>query len=377
MPGPRPGRRTLASTIAREAAETPVDVHGRGPGAVAQAGSIAFSELVRAHYEWESDREADAELEARFRRKLEEFRQLEGELEYVYWAKRQPSAVALTMRRRGRLRSVAMGRDTVSRLHRVTDWLVREPGIAELLHYSDTLAIKVSEVLRGTSARIAMQWLYALQSHQLGFLERTQGLASEREIAEFVEAQRNELVQVESYYARAGEKAGRIVYFWGMMTGVVIDGSLAAVLAFLLRETGWFAHGHARAMETFFICYVAGGLGAIVSVLMRMSSDKFRVDYEVGRATITRLGSFRPFIGAVFGIAVYFLIRSGIPRVTLPTDPGREFFFFATVAFLAGFNERWTNVLFGEAERTIAASLGGKAATAGTPDVEEPTTGVR
>ena len=35
-------------------------------------------------------------------------------------------------------------------------------------------AIKVSEVLRGTSERISMQWLYSVESHLLGVIERSQ-----------------------------------------------------------------------------------------------------------------------------------------------------------------------------------------------------------
>jgi hypothetical protein len=122
-------------------------------------------------------------------------------------------------------------------------------------------------------------------------------------------------------------------------------------------------------VQTFFATYVAGGIGAVVSVLMRMSSKKFQVDFEVGRSTIRRLGSFRPFIGAVFGVALYFLFLSGILRMTLPSDAKTTFFFFGILAFLAGFNERWTNVLFGQAERTVATSLGG--GTAPNPEQEE------
>ena len=70
------------------------------------------------------------------------------------------------------------------------------------------------------------------------------------------------------------------------------------------------------------------------------------------------LGSFRPFIGAVFGIALYFLVLSTLLRMQLPTKEGEAFFFLGTLAFLSGFNERWTNVLFGKVEKTIATSLG-------------------
>jgi hypothetical protein len=203
----------------------------------------------------------------------------------------------------------------------------------------------------------------------LGFIERTQGRATPEDVAAVVESQKRELIQIERYYARAGEKAARIVYFWGMMVGVLVSALLALGLAGVLWLTDWFEPPYTRDTQTFFICYVAGGLGAVVSVLMRMSSNKFRVDYEVGRLTIRRLGSFRPFIGAVFGLALYFLFKSGIPRMQLPDDKATTFFFFGILAFLSGFNERWTNVLFGKAEQTIAASLGEP--TARTSEDEE------
>jgi hypothetical protein len=355
-------------------AEVDQAVDGEPHGAhltTGQSGGISFPDLVRAHFQWQQGGEADAGLEQRYKSALEKFQASEGEVRYAYWATRRPSAVALTIKPRGRIASFLTDNDAIIRLHRVTDWVARERSIADLMHHCDTLAIKVSEVLRGTTERIAMQWIYAVQSHLLGFVERTQGRATSKEIADLVSAQEQELIQIEKYYSRAGEKAARIVYFWGMIVGAVIDGLMAAVLAAALWATGWLDRTHANSMETFFICYVAGGLGAIVSVLMRMSSNSFRVDYEVGRATIRRLGSFRPFIGAIFGIAVYFLIKSGIPNVQLPADQNQAFFFLAAVAFLSGFNERWTNVLFGKAESTIAASLGSQPAKTTQEDDEE------
>src|SRR4029450_7075318 len=143
-----------------------------------------------------------------------------------------------------------------------------------------------------------------------------------------------------------------------MMAGAVLSGLIGLGSAATFRMGAVSAEPHTLSTQTFIICYAAGGLGAIVSVLMRMSSNRFGVDYEVGRATIRRLGSFRPFIGAVFGMALYFLFQSELLRTTLPDDQSTAFFFFGILAFLAGFNERWTNVLFGQAEKTIAASVG-------------------
>ncbi len=321
------------------------------------AGSGMFPELVRAHYEWEQDPGRTGPVAERYRDALEAFQNREGQLVQAYWATQRPSAVALTLKPRGRISALVHDNDATIRLHRVTDWLAREHRIAELLHHCDTLAIKVSEVLRGTTERIAMQWIYAVQSHLLGYLERTEG-ADQKELAAVVKSQGRELIQIERYYASAGEKAARIVYFWGMMIGALVSAVLAIGLAGLLWWRGWFDPPHTLDTQTFFACFIAGGVGAIVSVLMRMSSNRFRVDYEVGRSTIRRLGSFRPFIGAVFGIALYFLFHSELLRTALPDDRATAFFFFGTLAFLAGFNERWANVLFGKAEKTIAASLG-------------------
>ena len=103
--------------------------------------------------------------------------------------------------------------------------------------------------------------------------------------------------------------------------------------------------------------------------MFRMANeDKFAIDYEVGRPTVRKLGAFRPFIGAIFGVAMYFLIQSGLPQVELP-DTDQAFFYYGIVAFLAGFAERRTKVILGSAEGTLEKSLGlaGSDRNGGTP----------
>ena len=360
--------------------ETPVagDEATNGPlgdesWAVAQTGAVSFSEVVRAHFDWDRAGCPDGPMRVRFVTKLQAFEEANGPLTQAYWSTKRASAVGLTEQPRHWAIGLVTDHDATIRLHRVSDWLAREARIAQLLHHCDTLAIKVSEVLRGTSERIAMQWLYSVESHLLGVIERTQRQPStpetRKQIAAAYTSQAAELIQVERYYGRAAEKAARIVYFWGMMIGVLVASVFGLLLALILWRTGWFDQPHTLRTETFFVCFIAGGIGAVVSVLMRMSSNRFRVDYEVGRVTIRRLGSFRPVIGCVFGLALYFLFRSRIPRTDLPRDQSTTFFFFGILAFLAGFNERWTNVLFGKAEHTIAGSLG--AASNATADEGE------
>jgi hypothetical protein len=85
---------------------------------------------------------------------------------------------------------------------------------------------------------------------------------------------------------------------------------------------------------------------------MSAATDKFAVDFEVGRPLLRRLGLYKPLVGSVFGVALYFLLASGL-LMTKPPQ-GKVIYFYAITAFLAGFSERFTGVMFGGAERLLA-----------------------
>jgi len=104
-----------------------------------------------------------------------------------------------------------------------------------------------------------------------------------------------------------------------------------------------FGHWHAPATQALLISIAMGGVGAIISVMSRMAGKgAFSVDHEVGRKMVRRLGSLRPFIGATFAVAIYFGFASKLFQ--LGSQP-QTIYFYAIVAFLAGFSERWAKVL--------------------------------
>jgi gluconate kinase len=318
-------------------------------------GASSFSDLVRAHYRREEERAAGngaaAEAEKEFAAQLAHFEREEGRLAAAYWSTRDASAVALTVGDLRSRRNPIADTDAEVRLHRVTDWVTKkaEP-IAELLHECDVLAIRVREVLRGTSQRIAMQWLYSVQEHALGYLERSDrrnGADQHR----FIAAQRQELARIEKYYLRTGAKAGRIVYVSGMLGAASAIVVACAVLAIVFEMT---SHIWGSTVEFLLLSTGAGAVGALVSVLSRMSGgdDRFSVDFEVGRPMLRRLGLYKPFVGSVFGVATYFLLAGGLLPTT--TTTGNRLYFYGIIAFLAGFSERFTGVIFGNAERLIS-----------------------
>ena len=73
-------------------------------------GNVSFSELARAHYDW--DRKPEKQGADRFHEALDAFEQEAGEIVDAYWCRKDASAVALTLRRRpprGRLARLRSG----------------------------------------------------------------------------------------------------------------------------------------------------------------------------------------------------------------------------------------------------------------------------
>jgi hypothetical protein len=325
-------------------------------GSTSQVGAVSFSDLVRAHYQREqvrggSDAAAIETAEKEFYARLEVFQRREGRLDAVYWSTRGASAVAMTVGVQHGGRNPLTDTETNVRLHRVTDWVTKDGDpIADALQDCDLLAIRVREILRGTSERIAMRWLYAVEEHLLGFIEREDEPDRERQEQVAVEA-RHQLARIESYYLRTAAKAGRIVYVSGMLLGAALIAAVCSVLAVVLTRP---VHPWNHDVRLLLLCIGAGAVGALVSVLSRMSAatDKFAVDFEVGRPLLRRLGLYKPLVGSVFGVALYFLLASGL----LMTQPprGKVIYFYAIAAFLAGFSERFTGVMFGGAERLLS-----------------------
>jgi hypothetical protein len=195
-----------------------------------------------------------------------------------------------------------------------------------------------------------MRWLFAVQEHLLGLIERCPETEPARE-REVVASQRRELARIEEYYLRTAAKAGRIVYVTGMLIGSTLIVAACALAAFLITRD---AHTWGRDAEVLLLCGGAGAVGALVSVLSRMSGagDKFSVDFEIGRPLLRRLGLYKPMVGTVFGVALYFLLASGLLKTQPPE--GNLLDFYAILAFFAGFSERFTAVIFGNAERLIS-----------------------
>ena len=308
--------------------------------------TVSFAELILAHYlrqvEVFKNRRLDGDWEEPYRKKLRSFVHAHGRVVAAYWCTREPSAVALTQKVI-RPRHMLGRKDSIIRLHAETDWITRDaPDVAHEIHQCEALAIKVSEILRGTSELIAMQWLLASIARLLGSVDHPEGKVDAAAMKRVAAQNREELVAIREYYARAGGNQARLVYFQGMMYGAMALALLVGIVAGVLYLAD-FSHWHAPATQNILVVIGMGAVGAIVSVMSRMAGrGAFAVDFEVGRPTVRRLGSFRPFIGATFALALYFGLKSDLFQVGMTEE---TIYYFAIVAFLAGFSERWAKVL--------------------------------
>jgi hypothetical protein len=332
----------------------PATLAGKSParnGSEPESGGYpvpaSFPELVLAHYDWRlavAEHRPSADLEENYHQKLDRFQQKYGPIVNSYWCLSVPSAVALTEKpRRGPLRW--FGRPKLE-FHRVTDWATRgKPATAAMLHQCDEIAIRASQVLTGLRERIATQLVMASAAHLLSIVDEPSAHWNDEKVLE--QEERN-LSKAWKYYCDAANGHTQMIYFAGMGFFAVVLGVVAALSAFFTLP----GIDH----RAFFGALLAGALGAVVSVVARINSGRFDVEYDVGRFYPFFLGGLRPLIGGIFGLGLYFAATSGLLDI-IPTDPAGDdtdpLNAILVIAFVAGFSERW-------AKDTLAVAAGGQ-----------------
>jgi hypothetical protein len=333
-------------------------------------GPPSFAELVWAHFLWRtqlqglgassSGRDLEVPLENAYRRKLEAFERHNGRIVDAYWCRSEASAVAITCRDPKPFARHLMRRTARMRFHAATDWKTgRSPGIAMLLQECETLAIRASEVLTGTSQWISLRWIMSVASFLLARSDvESPRLQEKRRTAGTTQARAHvgpELRTIESYYLKAAEKRARMVYVWGMVQGIIGFAILIAAVGGYLAATSRPTL-HDAAAQQLAATVVAGAVGALISVLLRMDERRtstFTIDAEIGGRAIRRLGLFRTTVGAILATAVFCTLKAGlVQQITLPTGAA-AIYFFMVIAFLSGFSERWAQIVLGSAETVL------------------------
>jgi hypothetical protein len=314
-------------------------------GHVARPGdrTASFGDLV--HTRWEHEQNpTDEEARRRYVEIRERFEDEHGKIVDDYWSGREPAGVALCCKR------VRFGRLEWS-LHRVMGSLAAgrseySPLLLRIARHS----VRASSLLRGMTQRMATANLFALSRDIMASLETQGGEVAE---ARQIEAYKRDLHYIAAYAGEAGKRAARVVYLKGLLWGVLALAVLAPALAYPLSSI----QGPDVDTTLFVGCLLAGSLGAVMSVLIRLGGDSLDVDHQFGREYLTSLAAVRPLIGAVFAVLLYFAFKGHlVKQVDVSGDGADEFAFLVTSSFAVGFSERFAKQIIRTAEVGTSAN---------------------
>lgn len=194
------------------------------------------------------------------------------------------------------------------------------------LHY------RALEFLRPKARKICIRMIFNLVVSLLGTMDaRVQGdklkpLHDDRRERDCLEG---EYRRIERYYQRAALRGAQLDYFLGMGLGLAPLLALAFALRFVLP-----------APNALSVALLAGGIGGVLSVMHRMTSNRLALDHEAGRSVIWLLGGIRPWVGGAFGLALFVLVSGGLITLVEIPEGVEELYWVAGLSFLAGFVER-------------------------------------
>lgn len=242
-------------------------------------------------------------------------------------------------------------------------WFVDPPGfnsipapIADLLFKCDRLKVEASRLLVGPEKsrdlQTTMLLTYTVLVKLLILLDESPTQPPPRDI---VDLHNRELGYANDYYLRAAERYAQFDYFRGMLIGVLVCvGLIAAGVGLIaLGALLWTQLGfELQTGKILVFCLMAGAIGAVVSVMSRMTFGELSLDYEAGRQPLWMLGAFRPIIGMTFGAAMWVLANTGL-FIIGPNEQTRHFAHIL-IAFLAGFSERWAQDMLGRTADQIS-----------------------
>jgi len=164
----------------------------------------------------------------------------------------------------------------------------------------------------------------------------------------------------EHYFRRAARRRAQLRYLAGVLGGLGVIALVGFPLSLGLRTLPDL-HGESA---VFLASLIAGGAGAVLSVLYGMTSGNLRLhtlfaNAESGLGPLVAAGALRPLLGAMSGLVVYILIKAGLIPLAIPKGENGAYFLLA-ISVVAGFSERLARgVLAGTEQRLDATNSGG------------------
>ena len=155
--------------------------------------------------------------------------------------------------------------------------------LAKLLYACKQLALQAEELLTGTNLLRCFDLIYWIVTEVGARLDEKLKESSKdtRDAAKIGDEQIRELLQqwnkrfddAKAFYLRSVKRASDIYYFWGMLIGLGVVFGIGTIVGFVL------ANVNGVDAKSLIGSFVAGALGAMVSVMSRMTHDKLSLNY--------------------------------------------------------------------------------------------------
>ena len=219
------------------------------------------------------------------------------------------------------------------------------PEIEKILIEIDFLAAESSRSLKGRGLAKCLSIIYKVAKNTLGVIDamkfkKIDHVKDEPQIVDTLKVIERNLMHAKKYH----RKAVRISTQKDYLIGSIIGFLGVAIITLVTRSQDIEINPSEGFSLPCLIYYgsIGGGIGAIISVMNRISSGDLKLSTELDYRTTRIIGIMRPLIGGVFGVIILCLFNSGFSIFTLSDDYVNKIISnFIVLSFIAGFFERF------------------------------------
>jgi hypothetical protein len=315
-----------------------------------------FDELITAHQE----------APEQYAQVHQAFQQHRGKLQELYVAK-QIHAGAGVLRPNAWYGRLIQRRSLCVRYDGAATACV-QPELETAIWRARRMERKSLLLLGGRSRRVLLEMIYSIIVYLLSVLDATeptgrreQDAAARQErtdrVDSAIKSARAELARLDRFVDEAAKRASLRDYLLGIPIGMIACGLLtyyADEWTHALAGQGENLAQQAR------VCFACGAVGGVVSVMARITRrSTLNIDSAQGHGVTGLAGAIRPVIGAIFGLALFVFVTGGLVPIDVPAEQWKASLFFASVAFLAGFSERWAQDTIVHSAPSLTFNRGG------------------
>lgn len=326
-----------------------------GARAMFDDGSATFSQAFRAYYAKnpaKSDDPTENTIESQALAYLNPdiwglFEKEYGRARDEYWCSEIRAAAVFTVKQP----KFGLG----ASFHAVTNWRSEDHSFVEQAIALDELELATRFLPDGTTRTRSVKLVYDAYSSVLAAMDHAPGVPLPHADAE-LRLVKEQVQLARKFFRSAGERYAQGEYLRGMIMGALPLMALCSVSATFLWLTSVPASSAAARMIAWL---AAGAVGAMLSVLVRISREDFKLNWEASKEELRTGGAIRPIVGGVLGAAVPMVIIAGIAAVTAElstADDTKSRFSDFGLALAAGFSERWAPDLIGKQPSVLASA---------------------